>query len=430
MNYLDRQNSVIWTSPSGKRFELLTDGKIKFSRKRKGEVKNNPTRTVGKKNNKTSYKTVNMSDDTFQDMGVSGREFGLKIYFIGDNHDIEADEFDAAYCERGLGKIQLPYKGVMNVQALDIDYDVDTVEKSSLTVVNIKFHECGLTKYPEAKISAASAASKNILEAADITAQNFGDTVSSLADKETFAEKWASNLDKLSQKLGDIQDSVFVSILNDIKIQNILNNPYVMATQVGILLKKGLRAYRSIYETLSMADDLLSDFLPSSSLNGSRGSFDDVSVLKSEYTADDLFAKQTIISACEVLNNTEFEIRKDAVFAIDTIQEINDDYIEKSQNIETVLNESLEYTVINDVDITGIVNNTAGVISDKIGDLRIEKTVYLKEFSNPLLLAWKYYPDLFNSYPDEAIEYLNKTNGFSGDDFVFLEKGRRVTVYV
>lgn len=39
MNYSGRQKQIIWTSPSGKKFILETDGKIKYSRKRKGEVK-------------------------------------------------------------------------------------------------------------------------------------------------------------------------------------------------------------------------------------------------------------------------------------------------------------------------------------------------------------------------------------------------------
>ena len=49
MSYADRRKQVVWTSPSGKKFTLETDGKIKYSRKRKGEVKNNPTRSYGKK---------------------------------------------------------------------------------------------------------------------------------------------------------------------------------------------------------------------------------------------------------------------------------------------------------------------------------------------------------------------------------------------
>ena len=141
MSYADRRKQVVWTSPSGKKFTLETDGKIKYSRKRKGEVKNNPTRSYGKKNNRTSYKTINMSDDTFQDMGVSGRDFSLKIYFFGDNHDIEANKFEAAYCEYGKSKLQLPYGNMMTVQALDIDFEQDTVDRTSITEVNISFHQ-------------------------------------------------------------------------------------------------------------------------------------------------------------------------------------------------------------------------------------------------------------------------------------------------
>lgn len=420
MNYSDRQKQIIWTSPSGKKFNLLTDGKIRFSRKRKGEVKSNPTRSYGKNNGKTSYKTVNMSDDTFQDMGVSGRDFSLKIYFLGDDHDIQSNNFDAAYCERGQSKLQFPYHGIINVQPLDIDYEQDTVSASNQTIVNISFHECGLTKYPTAKTSQTAAAKKNIAEARESLSQSFGDTVETLTDKETFASKWSANLDKLSEKFSGIQDSGFIGVLNDIKSQNILNNPYVMGTQIGILIKKGLLTYNSAYDVLSFADSFLSDLLPSSSSV----------VSKAEYTADDIFAKQTIITVCEVVTDAEFETRKDAVKTTEQIQDINDDYVEKSQDTEKNLNENIEDTVISDIDTTEIVNDVISSITNKIEDLKIEKTVCLKELSNPILLACEYYPDLFKSNPDEAVEYFNKTNGLSGDDFIYLEKGRKVKVYV
>lgn len=425
MNYIDRQKQVIWTSPSGKRFVLLTDGKIKFSRKRKGEVKNNPTRSYGKNNSKTSYKTVNMSDDTFQDMGVSGRDFSLKIYFLGDNHDIEAQNFDVAYCERGQGKLQLTYGNIMTVQALDIDYDIDTVEKSSMTVINISFHECGRTVYPTAKESQTTSTKKNINQALETVSQSFGDTVEKLADKETFAAKWATNLDKLTEKFEDIQNSDFISILNDIKSQNILDNSYIMSTQLGILLKKGFLAYNSAYDMLDSVDNLLSSFLPSSKYSSSSSYS-----MKAEYTADDIFAKQTIIAAADVFSKIEFEVRKDAVNAVQDIQDINDNYIEKSQEIEQVINENLENAVINEVDTNDIVNNVISSVVNNIDDLKIEKTVCLKELSNPLMLAYQYYPDLFKKNPDDAIAYLNKTNNFCGDDFLYLEKGRKVVIYV
>ena len=46
------------------------------------------------------------------------------------------------------------------------------------------------------------------------------------------------------------------------------------------------------------------------------------------------------------------------------------------------------------------------------------------------MIAFEYYPDMFKSDPDAAIEYENKTNNFKGDDFFFLEKGRKIVIYV
>ena len=418
MSYADRRKQIIWTSPSGKKFTLETDGKIKYSRKRKGEVKNNPTRSFGKKNNRSSYKTVNMSDDTFQDMGVSGRDFSLKIYFLGDNHDIEADAFEAAYCEYGKSKLQLSYGNIMTVQALDIDFEQDNVERTSVTEVNISFHQCGSNIYPIAKASKSSSLKKNISQIQTALSENFADTVYSLEDKQAFADRWSQNLDKLSQKLTNIQSSEFMSILWDIKSQNILNNPLVMSTQLGMLLKKGFLTYTSTADIINSISDLITDFLPNTSVS------------KSEYTSDDLYLTSTIIAGCEVISNSNFETRKDAIEAVENIQDINDQYVEQTQEIEQIINEKLEDTIISEVDTTEIVNETIASVVEKSDDLKIEKTITLNDNSNPLMIAFEYYPDMFKSDPDAAIEYVNKTNNFTGDDFFFLEKGRKIVIYV
>ena len=420
MSYSDRQKQVIWTSPSGKKFILQTDGKIKYSRKRKGEVKNNPTRSYGKNNSKTSYKTVNMSDDTFQDMGVSGRDFSLKLYFFGDNHDIDVDSFEAAYCEHGKSKLQLPYGNIMIVQALDIDCEQDTVEKPSHTEVNISFHQCSGTVYPTAKATKTTALTKNINQMQETLSESFAETVAVIEDKQSFADRWGSNLDKLTEKFNDIQNSDFIGILQDIKSQNILNNPLVMSTQLGILLKKGLLTYDTVSDVITSISDIISALLPSSSEN----------VTKSEYTADDLFLKSTIMTGCDVINSSDFELRKDAVLAAENIQEINDNYIEQSQDIEEIINKNLEDTIITEVDTTEIVNQTIGSIIDKSDDLKVEKTIFLKEHSNPLMVAFENYPDMFKSDPEAAIDYVNRTNNLSGDELFFLEKGRKIVIYV
>lgn len=420
MSYSDRQKQVIWTSPSGKKFILQTDGKIKYSRKRKGEVKNNPTRSYGKNNSKTSYKTVNMSDDTFQDMGVSGRDFSLKLYFFGDNHDIDVDSFEAAYCEHGKSKLQLPYGNIMIVQALDIDFEQDTVEKLSHTEVNISFHQCSGTVYPTAKATKTTALTKNINQMQETLSESFAETVAVIEDKQSFADRWGSNLDKLTEKFNDIQNSDFIGILQDIKSQNILNNPLVMSTQLGILLKKGLLTYDTVSDVITSISDIISALLPSSSEN----------VTKSEYTADDLFLKSTIMTGCDVINSSDFELRKDAVLAAENIQEINDNYIEQSQDIEEIINKNLEDTIITEVDTTEIVNQTIGSIIDKSDDLKVEKTIFLKEHSNPLMVAFENYPDMFKSDPEAAIDYVNRTNNLSGDELFFLEKGRKIVIYV
>ena len=250
--------------------------------------------------------------------------------------------------------------------------------------------------------------------------ESFAETVAVIEDKQSFADRWGSNLDKLAEKFNDIQNSDFIGILQDIKSQNILNNPLVMSTQLGILLKKGLLTYDNVSDVITSISDIISGLLPSSSEN----------VTKSEYTADDLFLKSTIITGCDVINSSDFELRKDAVLTAENIQEINDNYIEQSQDIEEIINKNLEDTIITEIDTTEIVNQTIGSIIDKSDDLKVEKTLFLKEHSNPLMVAFENYPDMFKSDPEAAIDYVNRTNNLSGDELFFLEKGRKIVIYV
>lgn len=410
-------NFVQWTSPSGKTFDLKISGNTSSNRKRIGEVRNNPGRSVGEGNNKKSYKIINSSEDTFQDRGVSGRDIPLTIYFTGENHIAASDEFEMYFCEKGKSKLQLVPGNLITVQAMDIKMERDSIKSASLTTVSVTFHECGPTVYPTSKISKLSSVKNDLVEMNSVLSENFQEVVDTVEDKESLLSKWTSNLETLTGAFSDIQDSAFLGILSDIASQNLLNNPLVMASQLGILLQTGLLTFQKGKGVLDQVNTIIKNFTPGYTS-------------RSDYLVNDLYAKSTILAAAQVLNETEFVTRKEAVEAIESLVEINESYVDYSQEKEQEINVVLSETVISAVDTTGLVNEVIASIFEKSENLKIEKTVVLTEVSNPILVASQYYPEMFKKSPEDALDYLAQTNDFSFDDFLILDKGREIIIYV
>lgn len=410
-------NFVQWTSPSGKTFDLKISSVSSLARKRIGEIRNNPGRSVGEGNNKKSYKVVNSSEDTFQDRGVSGRDIPLVIYFTGKNHIAESDEFEMYFCEKGKSRLQLVAGSLITVQAMDIKIERDSVKSASLSKVSVTFHECGPTVYPASQTSKLTDVKNNITEMSAELSENFQDIIDSVEDKESLLSKWTNNLEVLSSKFADIQSSTFLGILSDIQSQNLLNNPLVMATQLGMLLQTAFSTYSKGKIVLNSVKGLLEGFMPGYTS-------------RSDYLVNDLYAKSAILAAAQVLNETGFVTRKEAVAAVEDFAEINESYVEYSQDKEQEINKVLTKTVISAVDTTGLVNDVIAAIFEKSENLKVEKTIILAETSNPILIASKYYPETFKKFPEDALDYLAQTNDFTFDDFLILNKGREITVYV
>ena len=111
MNYSDRKQTVVWTSPLGKVFNLKTKVNS-YNRKHNGEVNSSPSTDK-------QIKRINDSTDTFKDLGVSGKSINLEFLFIGENHDTESENFENALCEKGQSKLRLFYGAEFTVNVID-----------------------------------------------------------------------------------------------------------------------------------------------------------------------------------------------------------------------------------------------------------------------------------------------------------------------
>lgn len=418
MGYAERQKECSWTSPSGKVFKLKLVQEYELSKKHIGEVKNNPSRSYGKKNSRRTYRTVNSSADTFQDMGTAGADIPLQVVYTGENHDLEADKLWEALSERGRSKLQLLYGGIITVQVIEFKRKSGLIKNCACTTINIQLHEVAGNIYPQVKDDTSSKAVKTSAASMSALAEELSEAAETVSNPETFLSKLQNGINKAGGVFGNIQNTTFTGILSDLASGTLLVNPFVMGTQIGKLFNTAFSSYSSAVSVLHSLKSILNVFT-SESLPS-----------RDEYIANNYIASSAIISAAEVLPQIEYDTRKDAVQAAEDFQDIYDEYVEYTEIIEEPFNETLEDYIYSSVDINKAVQETVGAVIDKADNLKVEQHIVLSEPSNLISLACKYYRDEFKDDPEAAVDYLIKTNNFKEDDFLYLDRGREILIYV
>ena len=98
MAWNERIREAAYTSPSGTR--------LLFSYE-------NVAMSVDKKTAAFDFPDANGT--YIQDLGHTGRKYALRMFFWGNDYDLEADAFEAALLEQGTGKLEHPIYGTKNV---------------------------------------------------------------------------------------------------------------------------------------------------------------------------------------------------------------------------------------------------------------------------------------------------------------------------
>ena len=144
---------------------------------------------------------------------------------------------------------------------------------------------------------------------------------------------------------------------------------------------------------------------------------------------NDSTASMAIVSVAESLIETSFETRAEAVEAAKSLKELESkwtDFVEEQYSkIET-----LEDYCIRGGGVGNVVSAAANEVLERSHKLKVEKRIILSEDSSITDLAYKYYNESFRENPDETINYLTTSNGFTDDEFFLLKRGTEVKLYV
>lgn len=299
MSYSDRQNIITWLAPSGIEFKLQNITEINYSIKHYGNLHTIATQK-DKNNNNLDFLSANSNQqntynaeigDYFEDLGISGKTIPLKIIFNGNNHDLEADKFEKAFCEIGQSKLQLIYEKsiLVNAQSLSKSYniindisstifDVEFIETSQL--INSQNNETIATKKNKLKIKIdeqliinAEATNNNVIAILN-NSGNKTTTLQDLAKKyndnltiivsymQEVVDKFNTNVIKISNSLNNIKNNDFNAILRDIQanlLNNLDGNLSITGQQINKLINLGFSIVSSAPFNVSLLQKIINN---------------------------------------------------------------------------------------------------------------------------------------------------------------------------
>lgn len=437
MAWQDRIREAAYKSPSGVRTVFAYE---------------DVSRVVEKKT--AVYDFPDADGSLVQDLGRKGRRYPLRVFFHGDDHDTQADAFERALLERGVGVLEHPRYGAVGVVPFgEITQRDDLKTNANQTVLEVVFWETIGASYPAGVIDGPSEALANAaafaLAAPDELAESA--RITTQFERVTMRDQWSGFVNDADRALAAVAgqfDSVarrFATVASSINtgLDVIIDDPVSLAAQTLVLL--GLPAtVPSSIETIINAYGLLSSSITTSHSGrigtGGEGSQQVIPPTNDNRAANELasrlvFARGavsgSVTSAMLAVQNGRYRTRAQAIAAADSIL---DQFGAVSEWAEANYN-ALDGTGVEEwpaVDtgdayqaLSQAVSIAAGELVRHAFSLSTVRRVTLDRNRSLFDFVAEYYGGV-----DDNLDFFIETNALSGSEILELPKGREVLVYV
>ena len=372
------------------------------------------------------------ADGTFvQRTGNSGRQYPLICFFTGDDCDLEAGEFEAALAAPGIGVLEHPLYGTINVVPFGrVARRDDLKSAANQTVVTVTFWDTIDTTYPTAEADPGSRVLAAVEEYNDQAAAEFDQTVDldSTTEQVSFRNRYDTFLGQVSdvlQPIADTQEDVqtqFNAVKRsiDLGIDTLIKQPLTLASQTIVLLQAPGRAATSITDRLSAYQNLLNQLTTG---NGAvvEPSLDSSS--SNTFHGADLFASTYVSAAVVSVVNNEFQTRGDALGAAEEILALMDQ----------VTNwRDANYESLGETDTGGLYQQlqeaaalAAGFLVQISFTLAQERSLILTQNRTTIDLVAELYGSV-----DDRLDFFSASNNLSWQEHLEISKGRTVVYYV
>lgn len=406
----------------------------------------NVTRTTEKRTTAFSFPGIN--DSYIQDNGFGSRKYALRCYFAGDNCDFNATAFEASLLTFGVGKLEHPFYGDIDVVPFGtVSRRDDLVTGSNQAIVDCTFWTTTGVVYPSVDVAPKNEVQEYVNNFDVESAVWYGDNMILRNAQEqaelrgTVEEQLASIDEKLSQAAQATEEvsrefRAWQQTINT-GINVLVGNPVLLAQQVNNLVRAPARAALGIQNRFTAYIDFLQSIFTSPS--GTPGSATGISARPSEQTrlandwrTADLSALNGLVSMAYAAVESDYETKPEALSVADTLLaqlEAVAAWREDGYAAFTAADLGSRIEVLDDgrawLNATQAIYVCAGYLVQLAFSLASERLTVLDRDRSIIDVCAEFY----GRVDDETVNLLINSNGLCGCHILELPKGFELLWY-
>ena len=410
MSWIDRLREAAYTSPSGIR-TVFSYEDVSRSVDKKGAAFNFPD-----------------ADGTFiQDIGPTGRQYPLRIFFHGDDHDLQADAFENTLLETGAGVLDHPRYGQVDVVPFgSITQRDDLKTAANQSVFELTFWQTNGIVFPDAQEDPGSAviASLNTINQAAADQFNQSVIIDTFSNRASLANIYKTILGQTKLGLEAVAratssvEAQFNTVYNSIdqSIDTLVADPITLALQTSIFIEAPSRAEAAIRDRLEAYSALIDEVTASFAMSDSDRE-------KNTFHTKDFFSLGFLSGFILSAVNNQFDTKSGALAVadqvlseFDTLSQWRDDNFLLVNEIDT--GESYQA-------LQNAVALLAGFLVQISFTLKQERRIVLDRARSIIDLVAELYGSV-----DDQLDFFITSNNLDGDEILELPRGREIVYYI
>lgn len=414
MAWNDRIKEAAYTSPSGTRLTFPYE---------------DVSKTVDKKTAAFDFPDANGT--YVQDLGRTGNKYPLRMFFYGDSCDLLADNFETIMLEPGVGILEHPIYGVVDVAPFGTISRSDKLKTAAnQSAVEVTFYETTGLIYPSASTDPGTQVLKALDEYNTIAAEEFEETVTTdtALKRVTLKERVLSVVGAVKKGLKAAADTVAAVKKQFEEIQAAINEgidiliaqPLALAADIIQLIQAPGRAINAIKARLDAYRNL------ADSIFGGSDAEDE-----NELRTKDLTASAYVSGSIVSVVNTQFSTKSEAIDAADALLTLMADLTEwRDAQFETLADTDtgLSYPVVDTgaayQKLQNVVALAAGYLIEISFSLKQERVRVLDRPRTMIDFCAEVYGSV-----DDNLDFFITSNDLTGDEILELPAGRSIKYY-
>lgn len=416
-----RLREAAYTSPEGTRIIFLFED-VRRVLKRRGTV----------------FEFPGIDDVYVQQKGFGARQYPLRCFFSGSDHDRVSNAFIAALLEPGIGKLEHPRYGLVpNVVPFGtITQRDDLKSAANQSIIEVTFWTTLREIYPsgqrnpeneiiaalglfDVEASQAFAARTDLVGAVN-QANAKATILTLLKDVSAALQSVADVTTDVRREFDDGLDAI------NFGIDVLIGQPLLLAQQISNLIKAPARALAGIQSRLDGYSNLANSIFGSSAgqpeLKTVTVSVSELTKRRNDALIADLYAMNAAGGAVLSTLNNQFATKPEALGAADDVVGQFDEVVNWRDGLNATIGEVDQGGPYQQLQEGAAL--TAGFLVDVSFNLVAERRIVLDRPRTIIDLAAELYGSV-----DDRLDLLIQSNNLTGSEILEIPRGRTVSYY-